>query len=264
MGAIVLWWGASGARAASRSAGELRAQQARVQRARRQQRHDAARTVGQARRARLHGRRSLACTHTHVSRRSARVTPAGNHLTPLKEGRVVDPQSGSLKDMTRDLIKFANCHQNAIDIVNGAVSRTVEDVDSHGGDLGVGGRARVAAGVGGRGVLHQQVRRGHGALLRHHGHAAARRVVRDHLLGEHRPSAGARSAGAGRALAAHLVLVVPEDVGGRLGAELDEAREVDRAADVDVQVGPAQDARRRHCAHATIINTRPSAGDTRQ
>lgn len=47
--------------------------------------------------------------------------------------------------------------------------------------------------------------------------------------------------------AAHLVLVVPEDVGGRLGAELDEAGEVDGGPDVHVQVWPAEDARRWHC-----------------
>lgn len=47
--------------------------------------------------------------------------------------------------------------------------------------------------------------------------------------------------------AAHLVLVVPEDVGRRLGAELDEAGEVDSGPDVYVQVRPAEDARRRHC-----------------
>lgn len=51
-----------------------------------------------------------------------------------------------------------------------------------GGDLGIGGRAGVAAGVAGRGVLHQQVAGGGRALLRHHRHAAARRVVRYHLL----------------------------------------------------------------------------------
>lgn len=45
---------------------------------------------------------------------------------------------------------------------------------------------------------------------------------------------------------AHLVLVVPEYVGGRLRGELDEASEVDGGAHVHVQVGPAQDARRRH------------------
>ncbi|CAH2209095.1 jg25413, partial [Pararge aegeria aegeria] len=64
-------------------------------------------------------------------------------------------------------------------------SRTVEHVHAHGGELRVGGRAGVAARVGGRGVLHQQVGRGGGALLRHHRHAPARRVVRDHLLHAH-------------------------------------------------------------------------------
>jgi hypothetical protein len=59
---------------------------------------------------------------------------------------------------------------------------TVEHVHPDGGDLGVGGRAGVAAGVGGRRVLHQQVRGGGRALLRHHRHAAARRVVRYYLL----------------------------------------------------------------------------------
>lgn len=42
---------------------------------------------------------------------------------------------------------------------------------------------------------------------------------------------------------AHLLLVVPEDVGWRLGAELDEAGQVDSGADVHVQVRPAQDPR---------------------
>lgn len=51
---------------------------------------------------------------------------------------------------------------------------TVEHVDPDGGDLGVGGRAGVAAGVCRRGVLHQQVRRRGRALFRHHGHASAR------------------------------------------------------------------------------------------
>lgn len=59
---------------------------------------------------------------------------------------------------------------------------TVEHVHAHGRDLRVGGRAGVAAGVGRRGVLHQQVAGGGRALLRDHGHAAARRVVRYHLL----------------------------------------------------------------------------------
>lgn len=54
-------------------------------------------------------------------------------------------------------------------------------------------------------------------------------------------------------LAAHLVLVVPEDVGGRLGAELDEAGEVDGGADVHVQVGPAQDPRGGHCGQTNIL-----------
>lgn len=40
---------------------------------------------------------------------------------------------------------------------------------------------------------------------------------------------------------AHLVLVVPEYVGGRLRGELDEAGEVDGGAHVHVQVRPAQD-----------------------
>lgn len=47
--------------------------------------------------------------------------------------------------------------------------------------------------------------------------------------------------------AAHLVLVVPEDVGGRLGTELDEAGEVDCGPDVHVQVRSAENARRWHC-----------------
>lgn len=42
---------------------------------------------------------------------------------------------------------------------------------------------------------------------------------------------------------AHLVLVVPEDVGGRLRAELDEAGQVDGGAHVHVQVRAAQDPR---------------------
>lgn len=38
---------------------------------------------------------------------------------------------------------------------------------------------------------------------------------------------------------AHLVLVVPEYVGGRLRAELNEAGQVDSGADVYVQVWPS-------------------------
>lgn len=46
--------------------------------------------------------------------------------------------------------------------------------------------------------------------------------------------------------AAHLVLVVPEDVGGWLRTELDEAGEVDSRPDVYVQIRPAENARRWH------------------
>lgn len=53
--------------------------------------------------------------------------------------------------------------------------------------------------------------------------------------------------------AAHLVFVVPEDVGGWLRAELDEAGQVDGAAHVHVQVGTTQDARRRHYAHTVEV-----------
>lgn len=46
--------------------------------------------------------------------------------------------------------------------------------------------------------------------------------------------------------AAHLVLVVPEDVGRWLGTELDEAGEVDSGPYIHVQVRPAENARRWH------------------
>lgn len=59
---------------------------------------------------------------------------------------------------------------------------TIEHVHAHGGDLRVGGRTGVAAGVVRCCVLHQQIAGGGRALLRHHRHAAARRVVRYHLL----------------------------------------------------------------------------------
>lgn len=45
----------------------------------------------------------------------------------------------------------------------------------------------------------------------------------------------------------YLLIVSPEDVVGRLGSVLDEAGQIDGAADVDVHLGPAQDDRRRLC-----------------
>lgn len=63
--------------------------------------------------------------------------------------------------------------------------------------------------------------------------------------------------------AAHLVLVVPEDVGGWLRTELDEAGEVDGGPDVHVQVRPAENARRRdwnatHRAPLILVESSPA------
>lgn len=91
--------------------------------------------------------------------------------------------------------------------------------------IGVAGFAAVLPGVRGLRRLNKEPRGGDVATL----------------LGYHRDAAP------GTVVAQDVLIVVPEDVGWWLRAEVYGARQVYRAACTDVQLRPAQYRRRRYC-----------------